>query len=112
MSFVNLISNSCEAISGMNDQWIEVSTITQGSIAFIIIKDSGKKISDDVAKNLFRKGFTTKGKGKGTGLGLAFVRKVLLNHNGTIYLDTKNQNTCFIIKLSKVIPIEAEKVAS
>ena len=111
MSFVNLLSNSCEAIADCQEKWIEVSTMTQGNIAFIIMKDSGK-IPEEVAKNLFRKGFTTKSKGKGTGLGLAFVRKVILNHNGTIYLDTKNQNTCFIIKLSKVIAISPEKAAS
>lgn len=112
MSFVNLISNACEAIEHSHNRWIEISTITQGNIAFIIIKDSGKKIPEEVAKNLFKKGFTTKGKGNGTGLGLDFVKKVLINHHGNIHLDLKNQNTCFIIKLTKVIPISSEKAVS
>ena len=112
MAFVNLINNACEAINQSTEKWIEINTITQGSIAFIIIKDSGKKIPEDVAQSLFKKGFTTKGKGKGTGLGLDFVKKVLLNHHGNIYLDLKNQNTCFIIKLTKVLPIRAERAAS
>lgn len=112
MAFVNLLSNSCEAISERQEKWIEISSITQGNIAFVIIKDSGKKISDEVSKSLFKKGFTTKSKGKGTGLGLAFVKKVLSNHYGSIYLDSKNQNTCFIIKLSRVMPANNEQAAS
>jgi signal transduction histidine kinase len=44
--------------------------------------------------------FTTKEVGKGMGMGLALSKQIIENHNGTITVDSKeNEGTAFTIKL-------------
>ncbi len=64
----------------------------------ILVKDTGKGMSEGEAKRIFKGGFTTK-KG-GHGIGLSICKKIIDNHEGTIEVESKpNQGTTFRIKL-------------
>ncbi len=64
----------------------------------ILVKDTGKGMSEGEAKRIFKGGFTTK-KG-GHGIGLSICKKIIDNHKGTIEVESKlDQGTTFRIKL-------------
>jgi signal transduction histidine kinase/CheY-like chemotaxis protein len=64
----------------------------------ILVKDTGKGMSEEEAKRIFKGGFTTK-KG-GHGIGLSICKKIIDNHKGAIEVESKpNQGTTFRIKL-------------
>lgn len=101
---INLINNSIDAISDLEERWIKIviSTIPTGiELKFI---DSGSGIPSEIAENLFNPFFTTKDVGKGTGLGLSITTRILEEHNATIEVDHSHPNTCFVIKFNTVDP--------
>jgi len=64
----------------------------------ILVKDTGKGMSEEEAKRIFKGGFTTK-KG-GHGIGLSICKKIIDNHKGTIEVESKlDQGATFRIKL-------------
>lgn len=100
--FLNLISNSADAIESQEEKWIKVSlTSTQNKIILSFI-DSGKGIPKAIAEKLMVPFFTTKGLGKGTGLGLSICKKIIETHGGQLALAEGKSNTTFEITL----PIE------
>ena len=90
---INVVKNAIEAIG-------EKGTITFETDAQkrkLIITDTGKGISPDVAENLFSPFFSTKKDGQG--IGLTLVREILANHNFEFSLKTVAPNkTEFVIK--------------
>jgi signal transduction histidine kinase len=54
-----------------------------------VIKDNGCGIAAANRDRVFEPFFTTKEPGKGTGLGLAIARNVVVEHGGTIQLDSE-----------------------
>ena len=107
MAFVNILSNSCDAIETLEQRWINITCIREDSNLAIRFTDSGSGISKQLEPSIFERSFTTKEKGKGTGLGLSFVKKVVEAHHGSIYIDHKSKNTCFVVTLP-----EKNKVAA
>lgn len=66
-----------------------VSTRHQDGKVFIVIKDNGHGIPEDVAAKVFQPFFTTKPTGEGTGLGLSLSYDVITKgHRGDIKLKT------------------------
>ena len=65
------------------------------------IIDSGLGIPKELQEKIMQPFFTTKGVGKGTGLGLAIVKGIVEEHKGEFMIDSKSQNTCFILKFPK-----------
>lgn len=98
--FINLISNSIDAIRDQGERWIKVS-IDHESDGYVAIrfKDSGRGIPKEIQKRIFESFYTTKSQGKGTGLGLSLCKKIIEDHGGELLLDDSDQNTCFVISL-------------
>ncbi|MFZ2727628.1 MAG: ATP-binding protein [Methylococcaceae bacterium] len=99
----NLIKNAIEAIEieGIID--ITLHRIQKNNTNFIEIAlyDNGAGIKEEQLERIFEPYVTTKA--KGTGLGLAIVKKIIEEHGGAIWVDTKrNIGAGFIIQLPAV----------
>lgn len=64
------------------------------------VEDNGPKIPDDIKKDIFKKGFTTK-KEEGHGMGLAIVSQILDENHGKIEVTTDNEKTVFAVEFEK-----------
>ncbi|RUM42956.1 MAG: sensor histidine kinase, partial [Desulfurobacterium sp.] len=88
--FINLIENSIEA--GATE--VTVSTTLRNGKVFIVFRDNGPGIPEEIADKLFAPYVSTKE--DGWGLGLSIVKKIVEDHGGKIY--TVDRNT-FVIEL-------------
>jgi signal transduction histidine kinase len=104
-ALANIVLNACEAVSPDSGR---VEIMTQGGVACLRIEvwDNGPGISPDIQKLVFQPFFTF-GKPGGTGLGLAIAKRIIEDHDGEIYLDTKRTGTSFKISIPFAIPREA-----
>ncbi|MGZ5278867.1 MAG: sensor histidine kinase, partial [Pseudobdellovibrionaceae bacterium] len=99
--FVNFLSNAYDAITNMPEKWIRIR-VTETSEAFVIyFTDSGLGLKSDQQSKLFQPFFTTKKVGEGVGMGLSVSKGIVELHHGSISLNTKNENTQFILTLPK-----------
>ncbi len=95
---INLIQNSIDSID--NDGIINVKADTNENKVLIFIEDNGKGISDNIKHKIFDLYFTTKEYGMGLGLGI--VNKIILEHNGKLTFESKeNSGTTFKIEVNK-----------
>lgn len=108
---INLINNSFDAITDLKDKWIEIKFETFTEKVRIKIIDSGNGIPPEIAAKLMVPFFTTKEPGKGTGLGLSISRSIISDHHGSLEIDDKNKNTCFVIELPLYQPVERTQSA-
>jgi PAS domain S-box-containing protein len=95
--FNNLLKNSIDAISALDEKWIKVSIHSYQDNLSITFTDSGKGISKKNQTKMFESFFTTKGVDKGTGLGLSSCRKIIESHGGTITYNSNAINTQFVV---------------
>ena len=83
---------------------ILVSTHHDSSWVYIKISDKGKGMTQEVRKQVFER-FYREERGnihnvKGHGLGLAYVKQIIDDHQGEIFVESeKGKGTTFIIKL-------------
>lgn len=98
---INLVNNGSDAISKLDEKWIELELTKdiEKKKLILTITDSGGGIPPEIAKKLMTAFFTTKEVGKGTGLGLSISRKILREHGGDLTLDQGYKNTRFVIEL-------------
>lgn len=96
---LNLINNSFDAITNLNEKWIRISLDQNVDFYQVKVTDSGLGIPSNVQNNLMQPFFTTKDIGKGTGLGLSISKGILENHKGELIYDKSSINTTFILKL-------------
>lgn len=69
-----------------------------GKSVEIVIRDTGRGISQEDTKRIFKPFFTTKR--KGTGLGLAICQKIIKNHGGHIHVESNpGVGTAFFIRI-------------
>lgn len=96
----NLVRNAIDAISGKGNIKVEISD--GGSHIVIDVSDTGKGMSPNQTKTIFRPGYTTKSRGWGLGLSLA---KRIINeyHRGRIWVlkSAPGKGTTFRIQLPK-----------
>jgi signal transduction histidine kinase len=83
---------------------LEISTRREGEFATIKITDNGSGIAPDIISKIFDPFFTTKEIGKGTGLGLDIVNRIVMNHSGTIKVESIPGRTQFTVNF----PLEGE----
>jgi two-component system, CitB family, sensor histidine kinase MalK len=100
-----LIDNAIEAMADSKDKTVEVTFSYTNKWLTIEVFDSGPGISIEQQKEIFKKGYSTKGENRGYGLYL--VEKSIIDLGGELVIDSKLLlGTNFYIK----IPYEAKEV--
>ena len=93
----NLVKNSIQATSEINNPEIIVSLKKTTKDAIIEISDNGTGIPNNLKEKIFEPSFTTKT--KGMGLGLSIIKNLINNYEGKISFKSKKGETVFKIKL-------------
>lgn len=99
----NLVINALEAIGDEGQIEIHLSRVQKNYSDFIecAFYDDGPGINEEKIEQIFEPYVTTKA--KGTGLGLAIVKKIIEEHGGSIWVDTRRKiGAGFIIQLPAV----------
>ena len=97
--FLNLLKNAAEALEGRGGS-VRVRIHREGAWIHVEFRDDGPGIAPAVQTRLFEPFFTTKGAGRGTGLGLSISRRILVEHGGSIEVEsTPGEGACFTLKL-------------
>lgn len=107
---LNLISNSFDAISELENRWVKIRTEDLDDKVKISVVDSGHGINPETVLKIFEPFFTTKPPGKGTGLGMSISKRIVEDHGGSLIYDSSCPNTCFILILPKVSTLKAAKL--
>ena len=116
---LNLVKNAAEALQQPGVMRPEITLMTgfqqgvriavPGSAArvelplFVVVRDNGPGIPDDIRDHLFEPFVTSKS--SGTGLGLALVAKIIGDHGGLIEVNSRPGRTEFRLHL----PVISEK---
>lgn len=97
IALLNIIINAVEAVE--EDRGIlSFKSESKNDKCVVTISDNGPGISPDHLKSIFEPFFTAKK--KGTGLGLTTTQAIILNHKGTIKVDSNpSRGTSFTIGL-------------
>jgi len=97
---LNLFTNACEAVSeGVGLIKISTEMVNSEKMYLVKISDNGTGISQENLKKIFDVFYTTKGH-KGTGLGLPVVKKIVMEHKGSIdVISAPGKGTTFTLKL-------------
>ncbi|MBN2716097.1 MAG: HAMP domain-containing protein [Deltaproteobacteria bacterium] len=101
----NLIRNAAEAMAGADVSHpsvvVRVEELAQTDEVAIRFEDNGPGVLPEHHPSLFEPYFTTKE--EGTGLGLAISKKIVLEHNGVIWIDDRQTDgACFVVQLPLV----------
>ncbi len=83
--FHNLLQNAQDALQGVVQAQITLSTRMQDGEIFLRVEDNGAGFPESVLARAFEPYMTTKP--KGTGLGLAIVKKIVEEHGGRISIE-------------------------
>jgi nitrogen fixation/metabolism regulation signal transduction histidine kinase len=81
----NLFQNALDALTGVDNPRILVSTSLGTGGVLLTVRDNGTGIAEGVMGRIFEPYVTTKP--KGTGLGLAIVKKIVDEHQGRILVE-------------------------
>lgn len=103
--FMNIILNAADAMEGKGllslSSWLAPSR----DRVCIEISDTGPGIEEDILLKIFDPFFTTKEQGKGTGLGLSMAYRIIEDHGGKIFAESKvGVGTVFFIELMLTPP--------
>jgi PAS domain S-box-containing protein len=82
-----LLSNALDAVAPGGEIRVRCRRRSAGRVEFAV-SDNGSGIAAKDLERVFEPFFTTKEPGKGTGLGLAIARNVVLEHGGTIRMES------------------------
>lgn len=105
--FINLLINARDAIEEKIeksftkdvDKKIYLNTSARNGKVIISVKDTGMGIPQSVLDKIFEPFFTTKRVGKGTGLGLSISYGIVQDYEGTIQVETaENEGAEFIVQ--------------
>lgn len=102
--FMNILSNAIQAIPDKGTIYIKISKgINTISIS---IRDTGIGIKEEYKHKILMPFFTTKDVGQGTGLGLSITYNIILDHHGTLVVNSEEgKGAEFIITLPIKQPI-------
>ena len=95
---INLIDNAIEAMEQRGTIEIETQHDPPNNLARVIVADDGPGIPASERDKLFLPYYSTKR--RGSGLGLAIVRRIVVEHGGSIELtDNTPRGTRFAVEL-------------
>lgn len=83
---VNVVLNAIDAMPGGGT--LQVGLETRDGHVTLRVRDDGVGIAMEHLSRVFEPFFTTKAIGKGTGLGLAVTQGIVLDHGGTVDIDS------------------------
>jgi PAS domain S-box-containing protein len=95
--FLNLLQNAVHAVGRRGT--ITITSYAEHGRVIISFADTGHGIPPELRSKIFEPFFTTKEAGTGSGLGLAVSKQIIVDHGGTLRLDTEAAGTCFVIEL-------------
>ncbi len=96
LAFLNIIINATEAIKEKGEGVLTLVTKGENGKCVVEISDNGIGMDEAELAKLFEAYYTTKP--KGNGLGLTNTQNIILNHKGSIDVESKPGNgTTFII---------------
>jgi len=98
--FTNLANNAIEALGGPGSLSVHADLVKKANSHYcrIQVHDTGHGIEAKHHEEVFNPYFTTKK--SGTGLGLAIVERIIFDHNGQIWFESKqDRGTTFFIDL-------------
>ncbi len=97
---INLILNALDALDHVQegDRWIRIMSTQVDDWLQIRVQNGGPAIPERVQKNLFQRGFSTKGN-KGSGIGLYVSRRILREAGGDLILDVEEKSPCFVVSV-------------
>src|SRR5215831_20128514 len=79
---------------------VQHPTLHLGPYVRLTVRDTGQGMSPDVVERIYDPFFTTKATGEGTGIELSVVHGIVVNHGGTITVQSQvGQGTTFMIYL-------------
>ncbi len=103
-ALLNIMVNAMQHIPKKGSITIETSINEAMSTLKTTVSDNGPGIEKDVLPEMFNVHKTTKKESHNTGLGLAFVKRVVDDHHGTVDVQSvKNEGTTFTL----VLPLDA-----
>jgi signal transduction histidine kinase len=83
----NIVENSIEAMDGMAEKTLRITSGMDDGWVVIQVSDTGKGIPKEEIKNIFDPFFTSKT--SGPGLGLTFALKIIQEHRGAISVESE-----------------------
>lgn len=103
-----LLSNALDAIAPGGSIVVRCCRPSPGRVE-IQVRDDGIGIAAADLPHVFEPFFTTKGAGKGTGLGLAIARNIVLEHGGSIRLESPPGHgtvACVELPVWQAVPVQ------
>ncbi|MEI9478347.1 MAG: PAS domain S-box protein, partial [Deltaproteobacteria bacterium] len=112
--FLNLIVNAEFAMKKAHGKGtLVITTAKKDGHISISFKDDGMGMSHETKAKIFNPFFTTKQVNEGTGLGLSLSHSIILEHGGTIEIESEvGQGANFIITLPVTLVEEAKSPES
>jgi two-component system, NtrC family, sensor kinase len=101
---LNLIMNAMDAMAALDRRGLLTlrTRVTSSDTVQIDVCDNGPGIPEENLSKIFDPFFTTKPVGKGTGMGLSICYRIIENHGGTIFVNSKpGKGTVFSLNLPR-----------
>lgn len=107
---LNLLSNACDAMQNLpsGERWIRIQADIQENRVLLRMTNAGAPIPEAVARSLFERGFSSKGR-QGSGLGLSIVWRLLQRVHGSIELDKYAKSPSFTLTIRLRRPSEVNR---
>ena len=98
---INILKNSIEAFTEINNAKIDVKYYLENKNIIIEIVDNGIGMNEEIKEKIFEAFYTTKG--SGTGLGVPLSKEIIEGHNGNLeYFSKEKEGTKVKITLPTV----------
>jgi len=111
---MNLVANARDSIRGNGEVAIAVESVARAGDELqlrVRVSDTGVGMNEETRRRIFEPFFTTKPRGKGTGLGLSIVQGIVLQHGGTIAVEsTVGAGSTFTLTFPSAAPGTALEV--
>jgi signal transduction histidine kinase len=98
----NILNNACDEIANDEERWIKISLDVEGLTARLKIANSGPKMPEGIAKQVFDPFFSTKQEKDGSGFGLSICKQYMEQMDGEIFVNLTGEFTQFDIEFKLV----------